>query len=170
MNIRFAITIVVSFLILSCKKNEQSCDDGVFTPEKEEKVDCGGVCPPCNVPSNIDPSYVSVDVNSISTSFGDYGINKTTDWILQFQNDSIFVFLNFGDGDSLGNRSIKVPNSKAVFNNVNYSTLTVGNVLFSEINHADNQLSGYFEAQFVSDIVSTDTLKLTGGQFEKVGW
>ncbi len=170
MNSKFIIAIVVSFLLLSCKKDEQSCQDGVFTPEKEEQMDCGGVCPPCNPHSDDIVSYLSADVNSKSITFGNYHINKTTDWILQFQNDSIVVFLNFGDGDSLGSRPIQVPNSKAIFKNFNYSTLTEGIVLFSEVNHSNNRLSGYFEAQFVSDIVSTDTLKLSGGQFEKVGW
>lgn len=172
MNSKLVIAIVFSLVLLSCKKEEQSCSDGVFNSAKEEQTDCGGVCPPCNSSSSSHESdpYLFAEINSESVSFADFSLTKTSDWILKFQNDSITVFLNLGDGDSLGNRSIKIPNSKATYKNVDYSSLTGGKVLFSEIDHSENLLSGYFEAEFVSDIMSTDTLKITGGQFGNIGW
>ena len=170
MNSKLVIAIVFSLLLLSCKKEEQSCHDGIFTPDKEEQTDCGGVCPPCGPVSVPDDPYLDADINSKSVSFSDFTLSKSPYWKLNFKNDSIDIQLNLGNVDTLGNRPIKAPYSKAIYKGVNYSSLAKGNVLFSEVNQTKNFLSGYFEAQFVSDILSSDTLKITGGQFERVGW
>lgn len=167
--------IVLGLLIFigvsSCKDEEQSCSDGVFSPDKEEEVDCGGVCPPC--PSDDGDAFTSIlltNVNDTSIIFYDYSLTKNPDWILSFSNDSIMTSLNFGDGDSLGARSINPMNSVANYNSSVYSTLISGTVIFSEINHSDKRLSGFFEAKFLSDSNSNDTLIIKNGDFEDILW
>src|SRR5690554_1747065 len=102
-------------LFFSCKKEEQSCTDGIFTPEKEVKIDCGGVCPPCDFKPTVIESYLSTKINGKSVSFGEFTLKKTPEWILSFTNDSIAVQVNFGDGDSLGGRPIQTIDSKATY-------------------------------------------------------
>jgi hypothetical protein len=162
--------LMVSFLF-SCKDDEQSCSDGVFSPEEEHELDCGGVCPPC--PSGNPNPYSPVllcKVNDSAAIFHDYSLSKNPNWILNFSNDTIVASLNFGDGDSLGARSIIPNNSGATVDFQGYSTLIGGTVLFSEINHTDNRLSGFFEAKLLSDSDPNDTLILTNGDFEDVLW
>lgn len=170
MNSKFVIGIVFVLSLFSCKKEEQSCSDGVFDPEKEEQVDCGGVCAPCQPTSTVNDTYLFAEFDSKLINFGDISLDKSTDWILRFQNDSIDVQMNFGDDDSIGKHPIKVINSKAIYNYESYSVLTEGKILFSKVDYSKKKLSGYFQAYFVSDNVSTDTLKVTGGQFENVSW
>jgi hypothetical protein len=158
------------FLLFSCKE-EQSCSDGVFSPDDEHELDCGGVCPPC--PSENPNPYSPIllcKVNDSAAIFNDYSLNKNPEWILNFSNDSLIVSLNFGDGDSLGARSINPVNSGGSIGAQGYSTLINGTVLFSEINHTDNRLSGFFEAKFLSDSDPNDTLILKNGDFEDILW
>jgi hypothetical protein len=167
----FILGMLIIPLLFSCKEEEQSCSDGVFTPDKEHELDCGGVCPPC--PSTNPNPYSPIllcKINDSATIFQDYSLNKTPEWILNFSNDSIVASLNFGAGDSLGARSITVTNSGATLNFDAYSTLVSGTVLFSEINHTDNRLSGFFEAKFLSNTDPNDTLILTNGDFEDIAW
>src|SRR5690554_6631568 len=102
MKTRLSMLLVFSILLFSCDKEEQSCSDGVFTPDKEEETDCGGVCPPCNFQPTIVDTYLSATVNGQLMSFSNYSLTKTPEWILTFQNDSLYFNVNFGDGDSLG--------------------------------------------------------------------
>lgn len=162
--------LLIAFLF-SCKDDEQSCSDGVFSPEEEHELDCGGVCPPC--PSDDPNPYSPIllcKVNDSAAIFQDYTLNKNPEWILNFSNDSLMVSLNFGAGDSLGARNINPVNSGANINAQGYSTLINGTVLFSEINHTDNRLSGFFEAKLLSDSDPNDTLILTNGDFEDILW
>src|SRR5690554_5784154 len=123
-------------LFFSCKKEEQSCTDGIFTPEKEIKTDCGGVCPPCDFRPTVIESSLSTKINGESVAFGKFALKKTPNWILSFSNDSIAVQVNLGDGDSLGGRAIKETNSTASYLSKNYTDLDTGIVVFSEINHS----------------------------------
>lgn len=167
---RLTILLLVSLLLFSCKKEKQSCSDGIFDPEKEEKTDCGGVCPPCDFQPTIIDTYLSTKINNVPTTFSDFSLAKTPDWILSFENDTINVKVNFGQGDSLGGRPMEVINSTAIFNSNNYSTLGKGISVFAEVNHTENYLSGFFEAKFVLDNDVNDTLKITNGEFEKIYW
>src|SRR5690554_4905267 len=170
MNGTLTLLILVSLLLFSCKKEEQSCTDGVFTPEKEEKVDCGGVCPPCNFQPTIIDTYLSAKVNGESISFSNYTLSKSPDWILSFENDSLNIQVNLGSGDSLGGRPMEVPNSKALFHSNIYSSLGSGYSVFAEIDHIEQSLSAFFNAKFVSDNDINDTLRITDGEFQKINW
>ncbi|HLV42149.1 MAG TPA: hypothetical protein VKY37_07715 [Brumimicrobium sp.] len=170
MNGRLTIMFLTCLLLFSCKKEEQSCSDGIFTPGKEEKLDCGGVCPPCDfVPTPVD-TYLSTKINDVPTSFSTFSLEKSPDWILSFENDTLNIKLNFGQGDSLDGRPIQSIGSNAIFNTVNYSYINEGFTVFSEVNHTENYLSGYFNAKFVSDNDIYDTLKITNGEFQKINW
>ena len=170
MNAKLTILLLSSLLLFSCKKDKQSCSDGIFTPDKEEKMDCGGVCPPCDfVPTQVS-TFLSTKIINVSTSFNNFTLIKAPDWILKFQNDTLNIQVNFGDGDSLGGRPLKSIYSQATFKVEGYSTLTEGFSVLAEINHTENYLSGFFEAFFVSDNDVYDTLRVTNGEFEKIYW
>ena len=168
---RIILGILTIAMLNSCKDDEQSCSDGVFSPDEEHELDCGGVCPPC---SSTNPSPYSpillCKANDSAAIFQSYSLTKSPDWILNFSNDTLSVSLNFGDGDSLGARGINPVNSGASINAQGYSTLVNGIVLFSEINHTDNRLSGFFEAKFLSNSDPNDTLILKNGDFEDILW
>lgn len=165
------VVLLCVILLFSCKEDEQSCTDGVFSPDKEEKLDCGGVCPPC--PSEDPDTYSPIllcKINDSAAFFNVYTLSKNPEWIMNFSNDSLIISLNFGDGDSLGARSINPIYSEASINSNGYSTLVNGTVLFSEINHTDNRLSGFFEAKLLSDTDPYDTLIIKNGDFEDILW
>ncbi|HTO38690.1 MAG TPA: hypothetical protein VL021_09725 [Brumimicrobium sp.] len=172
MKIKYSIysLFLVGFLFLtSCKKEEQSCHDGIFDPEKEEKTDCGGVCPPCDfVPTAVD-EFVQVKVNGKFVSFTDYTLTKNPNWNLRFKNDSLDIRLNLTEGDSLGGRPIEQAQSTSTYAFKDYPTLYSGMVVLSDINHVENELSGYFQAKFVANN-GFDTLFLTNGEFAKIPW
>ncbi len=158
-------------MLMSCKKDEQSCQDGEFSPGSEEQTDCGGVCPPCQDENDDQPIEVMLaNVQGEALSFSNRELVKLPDWVLNFQNDSINVSVNFGDGDSLGARPIEVTNSSATFRGVPHSVLVEGTVLFSEINNTEQRLSGFFECKFLSDQNSLDTLIIKNGGFENIPW
>ncbi|HZH86918.1 MAG TPA: hypothetical protein VFD77_06350 [Brumimicrobium sp.] len=167
---RISLLILVCFLFFSCKKDEQSCTDGIFTPEKETKMDCGGVCPPCDFQPTVIASYLSTVINGESVSFSNYSLVKSPDWILTFENDSLFFNVNFGSGDSLGGRPITPTYSIAKFNMIDYSTFASGTVVFADVNHTKNELSGYFNAKFISDNDVYDTLVVKSGEFSNIKW
>lgn len=166
---RFLLLIMVSFLILSCKKDEQSCSDGIFNPEKEESTDCGGVCPPCNPNTDSNFSFLEVTINGDRIYFGEYGLTKNSKWELNFINDSINISLNLGSGDTLGERPIEALGSSGFYMGHSYPVLVDGKSVFSAINQEDSLLSAYFQAKFVSNN-GTDTLFLTNGEFYEISW
>mgnify|MGYP001024872570 CR=1 FL=1 len=159
-------------ILVSCGKEEQSCQDGVFAPGDEEQTDCGGVCPPCDVAdnSNDELEVVVATINGIPMSFSNYALTKNPDWILNMRNDSIDVYLNFGDGDSLGVRDLKDTLSSATLNSVGHNSITDATVLLSEIDYTENRLSGFVECKFVSNVSTNDTLRLINGTFENIPW
>lgn len=162
---------VVFTLLSSCNKEEQSCQDGVYSPEHETQTDCGGVCPPCDTGEDPLPQeFLFANVQGEGISFSNRDLTKAGDWVLNFQNDTISVTMNFGDGDSLGARPMEITNSGAVYNGVVHSTLAEGNVLFTEIDHTENRLSGFFECKFVSDQNALDTLTVKNGDFQNIPW
>lgn len=166
---KFLLMILVSLFFFSCKKDKQSCSDGIFDSEKEEKTDCGGVCPPCDFqPTSVD-TYLSVKVNGKAVSFSEYSIVKSSVWMLYFENDSLNVQLNLGDGDSLGGRPIEVIGSQAEYKFLNYPTLHNGLSVFSNVDHSENKLSAYFEAKLFA-LNNIDTLFLTDGEFQNISW
>jgi hypothetical protein len=143
----------------------------VFTPGSEVQTDCGGLCPPCDdggEPVVIESFFAKVQGTGVS--FSNRDLIKNPDWIMNFQNDSVLVTINFGSGDSLGARPIEVQNSAANFQGVSHSTLAEGNVLFTEIDNTENRLSGFFECKFVSDQNVLDTLYITNGDFQNIPW
>ncbi|WP_159038548.1 hypothetical protein [Brumimicrobium mesophilum] len=170
MKTNLSILFTFALILFSCNKDEQSCSDGIFTPEKEEKLDCGGVCPPCDFVPTIIDTYLSAEINDQQISFNNFSLSKTPDWIFSFDNDTISVNVNFGSGDSLGGRPISTTFSIGELNNINYSTLHSGFVAFEEINDVENYLSGIFTAKFISDINVFDTLVIKGAQFAKINW
>jgi hypothetical protein len=166
-----SLVLVIMLLLVSCKKEEQSCQDGIYTAGSEEETDCGGVCPPCedgNSPAI--QEFLSANVEGEDIIFSDRSLTHSTDWVLNFQNDSLSVSLNFGSGDSLGARPIDPVNSGSVYQSTVHSNLTEGTVLFSAIDQTENRLSGYFECKFVSNENSMDTLIIKGGDFENIPW
>ena len=170
MNGRLTILLLTSLLLFSCKKDKQSCTDGIFNPEKEVKTDCGGVCPPCDfVPTPVN-TFLTTKVNGVKTTFSNFTLVKTPDWILSFENDTLNIKVNFGQGDSLGGRPMETLYSTALLKTDNYSTLGGGFSVFAEVNHTGNYLSGFFEAKFVSDNDIYDTLRITNGEFQKINW
>ncbi len=168
----YLFSIVITVLSMSaCNKDEQSCQDGVWDEELEEKKDCGGVCPPCDDGNDNDAptSLVFAGFDGEPVSFGNYGIERNNDWKLTFQNDSISVTLNLGDGDSLGVRPVKSTDTKLYYNNVAYS-FDEGTVMFTEIDHQNQRLSGYFEAEFLDQQNPPQPFVLQNGEFENVAW
>src|SRR5690554_4765093 len=107
MNYRLTLILLCVLFLFSCKKDEQSCSDGIFDPDKEEKTDCGGVCPPCDFEPTVIDSFLRADINGRAISFSNYNLTKNPDWILHFQNDSLDIKVNFGSDDSLGGRPIE---------------------------------------------------------------
>lgn len=163
--------MILTLMITSCNKNEQSCQDGEFTPSSEEQTDCGGVCPPCD--TGEDPlvqEFLFAKIGGSGVSFSNRDLIKNPDWIMNFQNDSVNVTMNFGDGDSLGARPMEILNSGATYQGVPHSTFVEGTVLFTEIDHNENRLSGFFECKFVSDQNALDTLKVINGDFQNIPW
>lgn len=162
---------ILFFVFNSCKKEEQSCQDGVFTPGSEIQTDCGGVCPPCETGGVSTPQeFLFAVVEGEGISFTNRDLTKAGDWVLNFQNDTISVTMNFGDGDSLGARPMEITNSSALYNGVPHSLLANGTVLFTEVDNSENRLSGFFQCKFVSDQNSLDTLTVLNGDFENISW
>ncbi|RYM32996.1 hypothetical protein ERX46_13170 [Brumimicrobium glaciale] len=170
MKTRLTMFLVFTLLIFSCKKEEQSCSDGIFTPEKEVKTDCGGVCPPCDFVPTVVDTYLSAKINGELISFSDYSLSKAPEWILTFQNDSLYFNVNFGDGDSLGGRPIISNYSFGTINGVNYPDLQNGTVVLAEIDNTENYLSGFFTLNFNKNGSVIDTLAVTDAQFSKINW
>lgn len=170
MNGKLTLLIFVGFLMFSCKKEEQSCSDGIFSPDKEEEMDCGGVCPPCNFEPTVVNSFLSTKVNGEPVSFATFTLVKSPDWILSFENDSINIQVNLGQGDSLGGRPMNVLYSSATYNAENHPVLADGYSVFAKVDHVKNELSGFFNAKFVSDNNTSDTLRLSDGEFQNVQW
>ncbi|HLW39604.1 MAG TPA: hypothetical protein VKX31_04370 [Brumimicrobium sp.] len=132
-------------------------------------TDCGGVCPPCSTDPNPVFSFLTVSVNGKSVYFGDYTLEKSSVWTLQFKNDSIDVKLNLGGGDSLGERPIESVGSSGEYRQLNYPVLYSGRSVFSEVNQEDNRLSAYFQAKFIA-VNGIDTLFLSDGEFQNISW
>src|SRR5690554_7652362 len=84
-------------------------------------MDCGGVCPPCNFEPTVVNSFLSTKVNGEPVSFATFTLVKSPDWILSFENDSINIQVNLGQGDSLGGRPMNVLYSSATYNTENHS-------------------------------------------------
>lgn len=167
------LSIFTLLFLISCEKEpEHTCDDGLLSPGEEE-VDCGGSCPPCPTPEPTE--FASVDVMGAFTQFATYKLEKEDDWIIYFQNDTISVQLNIGDGDSLGVRPIKATFSKGELWTVNYPVLGEGTCLFKEIDHDKQRMSFFFEAKLGMDPSEpnynvNDTLVLKNGDFEYIEW
>jgi hypothetical protein len=162
--------LALTFLIFSCNKEEQSCSDGVFSPDEEQNLDCGGVCPPCDFQPTVVDTYLSAKINGQLTSFSDFSLTKNPDWILSFQNDSLSFNVNFGTGDSLGGRPITPTFSNGTINNVNYPDFQNGTVVLSEIDNTQNYLSGFFTVKFNRNGSAIDTLVVSDAQFSKINW
>ncbi|MGM0480159.1 MAG: hypothetical protein ACQERC_13130 [Bacteroidota bacterium] len=166
----FSIAIIV-LISSACNKDEQSCQDGIWDEELEDETDCGGVCPPCDDGNDNDvpTSMVFSRFDGEPVSFLNFGMERNSDWKLTFQNDSISITLNFGDGDSLGIRPIKANGTELYYNNLSYS-FDQGTVMFTEIDHENQQLSGFFEAEFLDQQNPPQPLPLENGEFENVEW
>lgn len=170
MKVRFALVLLLSIFLFACKKNEQSCSDGIFDPEYEEETDCGGVCPPCNYTPTPMDQLIIAKLNGKEFSFSEHNLVKNPNWILHFENDTIDIKLNFGDGDSLGVRPINQVNTSVSINSKNYTDLVDGKVLFADIDHQESKLSGYFDAILVNEYQMYDTLHITIGEFHNLKW
>src|SRR5690554_6365295 len=170
MNGKLTLLIFVGFLMFSCKKEVQSCFDGIFSPDKEEEMDCGGDCPHCNFEPTVVNSCLSTKVNGEPVSFATFTLVKSPDWILNLENDSINMQVNLGQGDALGGRPMNVLYSSATYDTENPSVSADGYYVFAKIDHVKNELSGFFNAKFVPDNNTTDTLRLSDGEFQNVQW
>lgn len=143
MKTKILLYALISIGLLSCKK-EQSCNDGIFDSKKEEKTDCGGVCPPCNYKPTVIENYVSVKIKGKLVSFSDIQLIKSPEWKLRFKNDTIDIRLNLGAGDSLGGRPIDTLDTYGVVKNASYAKYVSGLVLFTEIDHTKTHSSESF--------------------------
>ena len=167
------LSIFALIILISCEKEpEHTCDDGLLSPG-EEGVDCGGPCSPCPEPEPYE--FASADINGVFTQYGDYNLEKTGNWIIAFQNDTSFVQLNLGSGDSLGARAIEPTFSNGELLSVDYPILSSGTCLFTEIDQDAQRLSFFFEAKLVMDPSEPnynpyDTLILKNGDFEYIEW
>ena len=170
MKTKISIILALFLMSFSCDKEEQSCTDGIFTPEAEETTDCGGACPPCNfVPTSVD-TYLSAKINGELMSFSNFSLYKTPDWILSFQNDSLSISVNFGAGDSLGGRPITPNFSSGIINGVNYPDVMSGTVVIAELDNTEKYLSGFFTVRFNKNGSSIDTLVVSDAEFSKINW
>lgn len=158
---------IISLVFTSCKKDEPEvdpCTDG-FLSVGEEGIDCGGACAPCA--EEIVP-LATGSVNGADILFAFKNLSKPDNWYFNFGNDSLNVILNFGDGDSLGTRPIQTIGNSATFNSQSYSTFLGGTVVFAEIDHTNQRLSGFFEAEFMENV--GDTLKIEDAEFSNINW
>ena len=156
----------ILLVIISCKKEEEVdlCSDG-FQSIGETGIDCGGACAPC--PEVVVP-YAEGDINGESTPFNLKSLTRPDKWYFNFGNDSINIVLNFGSGDSLGTRPLSLTGNSASYNGQSYSTFLGGDVLFTNIDHTNNRLSGFCEAQFRAAV--GDTLKIENVEFSDISW
>lgn len=168
------IVVVLSFSLTSCEKEEEvdTCNDGVQSIG-EEGVDCGGPCPPCEEPPN-NPIALAT-INGTEIQFSTYILEKDTDWVMYFANDSVSVTVNLGNGDSLGTRPLKVQHSTSKLFNKEYGALKEGKSLFEKIDHDKKELTFYFEADFgmkPSDpsYNSLDSLFVRSTTFKHIPW
>ncbi len=171
--VRLALFFCV-LLCFSCNKEEDvdTCQDGILSPG-EEGVDCGGPCPPCPEPTPM--PFAFANINGEGAQFGNYTLEKIDDWIINFQNDTINITLNLGNGDSLGLRPLKVQFSQGEFYSTTYDVLSDGRSLFTNIDHDKKELSFFLEADLTIDPDSPlfnplDTLKVRSGDFENIPW
>lgn len=169
MNKQFVLLFLSLFFLISCKKEEQSCSDGIFQPDYEEEMDCGGVCPPCNFVPTLIPSFLFAKINNKEVHFETFGVTKNQTYNLFFSNDSIQVVINFGEEDILGGREAEVLGSNAFYKNLPYSTLVEGSAVFSELDTNEKFITGYFRAKFLSDN-QYDTLFIEDGEFKRAKW
>lgn len=157
----------VMFLFLSCKK-EHSCTDGVFSPDYEAKTDCGKTCPACFVSNVQEQHSIYATFNGEKQGFNDFTLTKNAYWILYFHTDSIYVTLNLGMGQNVGNQPMVAAYSSATYGYTTYSTLVSGSVGFASFDTDNNEVTGIFNATFVSSL--NDTLRITSGVFENIPW
>jgi hypothetical protein len=171
--VRFFLFTIVLFCF-ACNKEEEidTCKDGLLSPG-EEGVDCGGPCPPC--PDPLPTPFAFASINGTGIQFGNYTLEKMDDWVINFQNDTVNITLNLGNGDSLGLRPLKVQFSKGKFYSTSYDVLSDGKSLFTNINENEKTLSFFLEADLTIDPDSPlfnplDTLKIRSGDFENIPW
>jgi hypothetical protein len=169
--------ILFVFLFLAftaCEKEQEThtCDDGLLSPG-ETGVDCGGPCPDC--PDPLPTPFAYAKINDTETQFSNYTLEKIDDWILNFNNDTVDVTINLGNGDSLGARPLKVQFAQAQLFGLEYEILSEGTSLFTNIDQENKTLSFFFQAKFTIDPNSPnynvlDTLYVREGDFENIEW
>lgn len=167
---QFAWFVVIIIFLFSCKKEEGgTCFDGELSTG-EHKIDCGGVCPPCDS-GNTPLEILLVTINGLDMQFSERNLVDNPSWIMNFSNDTLNVSLNFGNGTELGAYPIEQINSDATMNGKVYDYLHSGLVVLSEIDTVNNRLSGFFEAKLVgyfSDSLIVDTLRISNGNFSSI--
>ena len=84
---------------------------------------------------------------------------------LSFSNDTINVQLNLGSDGSVGNYNISPAGTSGAYNGVQYTAFVNGQHAINEHNLNDKRMSGFFSIDFYRP-GTTDTLKITGGQYE----
>lgn len=169
------IFLLVGLVISSCRKDEEevdTCSDGILSPG-EEKVDCGGPCPPCPAPEP--QPYAYARINGSQVDFATYELTYDMDWLLSFSNDTILVVFNLGDGDSLGARPIKALYSKGETQLNKYPILGEGRSVFTKLDKGRKELSVMLEAKFAMDITdpnysSLDSMFVKEGDFRNIPW
>lgn len=152
----------------SCKEKEtvDTCSNGFFDPG-EEGLDCGGNCAPCEV------SYVSsnfLKLNGLDMGFSNASINfDGSIYALQLSNDTIDIQINLGTDGSVGSFSIPQSGTICTYNGVSYPNITNATSAISANDQANQLMSGFYQINFYRTGF-TDTIKITEGQFDFIGY
>lgn len=158
-----SLGLMGSMLVYSCKDEpieKEPCSNG-FKDKGEEKIDCGGICPPC--PSTYTPLFL-VDANLFTVQLNNPSIGQSqSKYILGGANDSISVQIGLGSSPpSLGTYPITEVNSTFVqFKNGHYVFTGDGTFAYQSVDNQAKRASGFVEATFVHSTLG-DTLQLDG--------
>jgi hypothetical protein len=162
-------TVFLAFILifsLSCKKEEEEtvdkCQNG-FLDTGEEGIDCGGTCTECEesyfafLIANIKGAEISFPTKTLTY--------ENSIWSLSFSNDSIVIQLNLGSNGEIGSYPISPIGTSGSYNDTTYSSSANGEHAINDHSETDRRMSGFFSVNlFVSG--TTDTLRITGGQYE----
>lgn len=168
----FIFSIILGVSLFSCEKEDDSqgnCFDG-FMNNGETGADCGGPCPPCQIP--IIEQLVFV-VNGIEVSFPYRVAEMETTGIIAGMNDTISFSVNFERIDESW-PLISGPNTFITYNGVTYSDFTSeSHLILTNEDTENNRISGLFFVEFyrlVEEPDLYDTLLVNNGAFSHLSY
>ncbi len=134
----------------------------------ETGVDCGGPCPPCEIP---EVTTFSAVFDGTISYFSLLEASYDGTFYLHGQNDSIKIWLRF---DNIENPAegehpwplLDLGEPIVEYNGTNYTEFAPNSVVLVTEN-ANNKITGYFHLNL---LLGGDTLKVGGGNFSNVNY